>query len=896
MITGVLARIREAAIRLSGGLFGGRGDHDFEQELTTHLAQMEEEFIRRGHAPEEAARLARVRAGKSTHVLEMMREQRAFPALSTYWLDIKLGLRMLVKYPGLALAGGAGIAVAVALAAGGYSVVYGTYLATSLPLDEGDRLVSIEIWDAAAVQPEQRILYDNHVWRDALKSVQELSAFRILTPNLIAPGVRPESVRVAAMSASGFQVARVRPLMGRYFEAEDERESMRSVLVIGETVWRNRFASDPAILGRIVQLGAVPHTIIGVMPRGFAFPINDQLWVPLRLESSAPEPLTGPGLMVFGRLSPGATLDTAQAELTALGQRTAQLFPKSYATLRPEVMPYPRPLVGIRNDDVSGLLVLQGAVFGLLVLVCLNVAILVYTRTAMRQAEIGLRTALGANRGRIVAQLFLEALVLSVVAALAGVVMAALALRQIDSVIQPLATSLPFWMSFQLSPGAVLYSVALSVFAAAIVGIVPALKATRQRVQSGFRVAGTEGMRLGRTWTILIVAQVGFAVALLPPAVSRTWEDARAGFAPVGFAAEEFLSAQLGMESVAGPEETGRFAISQTELMRTLASDPSVSGVTFAMTDPGNESYGRIEVEGGTTLASQMANSEPGSVRFNRVDVNFFRTFEVPILGGRGFGPADPEGGAIVVNQPFAQRVLGSNALGRRIRYVDGGPEALHAEPGRWYEIVGIVPDFPTGASQGMRDTQIKVYHAAAAGQLHPAVVEIRVRGGSPAAFTQRLREIAAATDANLQLRDIRSLEEVLRSEQWISRLTAGVFLAVTLSVLLLSSAGVYSLMAFTVSQRRKEVGIRMALGADWKRIVASIFSRVFLQLGAGAVLGLALGVALDKGSGGNLLRGNATIVLPAVAFAIMSVGFLAALGPTRRSLRIHPTEALREQ
>jgi putative ABC transport system permease protein len=818
-------------------------------------------------------------------------------ALDSWWLDVKLGIRMLIKYPGLALVGGAGIAVAVAIAVGGFSIIYGSFLVSSLPLDEGDRIVSIEIWDAAAGKPEVRSLYEYGVWRDGLKSVQEISAFRTLSPNLIAPGAQPESVYVAAMSASGFRLARVRPLMGRYLEEEDEREGAPSVVVISENVWRNRLAGDPAILGRTIQLGATSYSIIGVMPGGFAFPVNHHFWVPLRAGLTAPEPLTGPALFVFGRLAPGATLESAQAELTAIARRTALAFPKIYAQLRPQVLPYAHPLVDIHTaQDVTGILVMQGLFVSLLVLVCLNVAILVYTRTATRQAEIGLRTALGASRGRIVSQLFIEAFVLSAVAASAGVAIAALGIRQLAAATRQI--ELPFWMAFRLLPEAVLYAVGLSVFAAAIVGIVPALQATRRNVQTGLRVLGAGGMQLGKIWTILIIAQVSFAVAFLPPAVSSAWEDTQDGIAGLGFAAEEFLSAQLGMDSGPGTgatadggmqEFTRRFAVGQTELMRRLEAEASVSSVTFAMANPGNEPSAQIEAEGVALVHA---------VRFNRVDVNFFRVFEVPLLGGRGLGPADiplAGGGAVVVNQPFAQQIFGGNALGRRIRYVDRSRDA--AGPGPWHEIVGIVSDFPTGVTQGMRDpNRAKVYHAAAAGQLEPAAIAIQTRGRAPSAFTQRLQEIAVAVDPNLHLRDIRTLDEVLRSEQWISRMQAAVFVAVTLSVLMLSSAGIYALMSFTVSQRRKEIGIRMALGADSRRIVASIFSRALLQLAAGAGLGATLGVALERASGGNLMRGNAAVGLSAVGLVIMTVGFLAALGPARRSLRIEPTEALREQ
>lgn len=841
--------------------------------------------------------------------IAMTSVRQAFGVRDSWWLDVKLGIRMLTKYPGLTLSGGVGIAVAVAIATGGFSVVYGNFRASSLPLEDGDRIVSVELWDSAAQKPERRSLYDYHVWREGLKSVLEISAFRTLTPNLIAPGVRPETVRVAAMTASGFGVARVRPLLGRYLAEDDERAGKPFVVVIGENVWRNRFGSDPAILGRTVQLGSTPHSIVGVMPKGFAFPINHYFWVPLRAGLAPPEPLTGPDLSVFARLAPGATLARAQAELSVIGKRTTLAFPRIYAPIRPQVAPYPRSILGMHGkDDVTGLLVMQGLLVALLVLVCLNVAVLVYTRTAMRKAEIGLRTALGAGRSRIVTQLFIEALVLSVLAAIAGVAIAAFALRQVSVATQHIASDLPFWVTFRLSPEAVLYAGALSVMAAVIVSIVPALQATGRQVHTGLRIvgAGGSGMRLGKTWTVLIVAQVGFAVALLPPAVNSVWGSTRAGLAGPGFAAEEFLSAQLGIDSVAnsGPAASGapgfnRYSSMQTELMRRLEAEPRVSRVTFALAHPGDEPGARIE--------AQDASAGIHEVRFNRVAVNFFRTFDVPILAGRGFESGDiasvspgepPQGGAVVVNDSLAQRIFGGNALGRRIRFVDGsgGTAQANAEPGRWYEIVGIVSNFPTGVSPGMRDSELKVYHAITTGQVQPAAIALRMRSGAPASFSQRLQTIAAAVDPELHLSDIRSLDETLRREQWITRLEAAVFLAVTVSVLLLSSAGIYALMSFTVSQRRREIGIRMALGSSRERILVAVFSRALIQLGAGAALGAVLGIPFEKASGGGLMQGNTLPVVLLVALVIMAVGIMAALGPARRSLRIEPTEALREQ
>lgn len=800
----------------------------------------------------------------------------------SWWLDVKLGVRMLVKYPGLALVGGIGIAVAVAIAAGGFSVVYGNFRPSSLPLEESDRIVAIEVWDAAASNTERRLLHDYLGWREELKSIQELGAFRTVTPNLIAPGAQPGSVRVASMSSSGFRVARVRPLMGRILAEDDDREGARAVVVIGETVWRNRFGADPAILGRTVQLGATSHAIVGVMPESFGFPVNHQAWTPLRAGSAPSEPLTGPDLTVFGRLAPGATLASAQAELAGIGRRAALSFPRTHAKLLPRVLPYPYPFLGLHEtNDVAELHTMQGIVGLLLVLVCLNVAILVYTRTATRQSEITIRTALGASRGRIVGQLFIEAFVMSTVAAVAGIAIAAFSLRLLAGATLHIAAELPFWVSFRLVPAAVVYAGALSVLAAAIVGIVPALKATRRDAQEGLRIIGSggSGARLGKTWTLLIVAQVAFAVALLPTAISNGWGSLKQGIAGLGFAAEEYLSAQLGMDLPDTPEVARRYADRQIELMRRLEAEPRVASVTFAMANPGEERAETIESQAGIGYA----------VRYNRVDAGFFRGFEVPILAGRAFQSADlGDGGAVVVNRSLAQRVFNGDALGRRIRYAGG-----KADPGRWHEIVGIVPDFPTGASPEMGGTPLRVYHAVAAGQVRPATLAIRVRGGVASTFGARLREIAAAVDPDIQLRTIVSLDEAMRREQWIRRLEASVLAAVTVAVLMLSSAGIYALMSITVSQRRKEIGIRMALGADPKRIVASIFSRALGQLAVGAALGMGGAVALQRAT--DLTDGSATVVLFGVALFVMAVGFLAALGPARRSLRIEPTEALRD-
>jgi len=908
--------LRRFLLRLLSFFRAERADTDLAREIQAHLQLLEDKFVAQGMSAEEAHFAARRAFGGVEQVKERQREIRTFRWLDESRLDFKLGARMLIKHPGLTLVGGLGIAVAVAIAAGAFSIIY-TLLDPALPLHEGDRIVAIQNWDAAANRPERRIVHDVIAWRAEVRSIHDIGAFRQVHRNLFAPGAQAETVRVAEMSAAGFRVARVPPLIGRHLVDDDEREGATPVLVIGYDVWRNRFAAKPDIVGRTVLLGETTYSIVGVIPEGFAFPVSNAYWVPLG-GASRHERRAGPDVAAFGRLASGATLESAQAELTALGQRTAAAFPRTHEHMRPRVMPYTYPFFGI--DEPQTVWIAHFAQFLitlLLVIVSVNVAILVYARTVTRHGEIAIRSALGAGRRRIVAQLFIEALVLTAAATAAGLAITSVGLSQIEAAMSRSFPQLPFWWNFRLSSGVIAYVVGLTLLAAAIVGVLPALKATGRRVQTSLRTlsAGSGSrMQLGGTWTVLIVAQVAFAVALLPPAVFHAWESIRLGTADPGFAAEEFLNALVTLERPAAPSGApdtalrSRYGAAHAELMRRLRVDPAVSDATFSAHVPGQEPTVWIEAEGVPMPSESEAEASGFAVwagkfghetRFNRVDVEFFRVFGVPTLAGRPFNAADatPAASAVIVNRSFAQRVFaGGDALGRRVRYVgkSGDARSEQLELGRWYEIVGIVPDFPAKAtSSGV--VGARLYHAAAPGQVDGVNLAVRVRGTTPAAFAGRLREVSAAVDPNLQLRNVLTIDELLRQEQSMLRLLAAGLAILTMSVVLLSGAGIYALMSFTVTQRRKEIGIRAALGADPRRILGSIFARALGQLAIGAVVGAAAAVLLESLSRGDLMAGNGEVVLPVVALFMTAVGLVAAIGPARRGLRIQPIEALRE-
>ena len=848
------------------------------------------------------------------------------------WIDLKLALRMLIRYPGLTIVSVVGMAVGIAIAAGAFTIVY-SLMNPVVTLDEGDRVVSIVNWDAATSNREQRSLHDFANWR-GLKSVQQIGAVRTVGRNLIAPGAQPEMVNVAEMSASGFEVARVPAKIGRPLLPEDERAGAPDVVVIGDEVWRRRFSADPDILGKSLQLGATTYAIVGVMPEGFAFPVNHTMWIPWRIDPAAYAPRTGPSVYVFGRLAEGATLESAQAELTAVNRQTAATSPATHEHLRARVLPYTYAYNDM--DDTGNALALhaiQTAIVLVLVMICVNVAILVYARTATRQGEIAVRSALGASRRRIVAQLFLEALVLAGVAAFVGIGLLAVGIDQLDAAILQLAGRMPFWMDFHLSTEGALYVVALTVLAAAIVGIVPALKATGRQVQSrlqGLSAGSGSRMQMGRLWTALIIAQVAVTVALLPATMFHAWNSLRFRTGDHGFASHEFLTTQLALdrpstELVSDWAERDfrlRYAARQAELERRLESEPAVNAVTFSLANPGEELAVVAEIEGmGAPIDPVDYNIVDGTksghlVRFNRVATDFFDAFDVALVMGRGLRAADAEpastlgsssapatapvssGHGIVVNRTFAEGMFGgANPLGRRVRYVGRSREAPAAAVAlnRWYEIVGVVENFPALRTLDSNPVS-RIYHAAAPGDVYPGMLAVRIRGAAPSTFAGRLREVSAAVDPQLQLREVSTAEDAMKREQGLMRIIGATLVVVMLSVVVLSGAGIYSLMAFTVARRRREIGIRTALGADPARLLTGIFSRAARQLAIGAALGMAGAVGLEQLLEGEMFQGHGAVILPIVAVLMTTVGLLAALGPARRGLRIQPIEALREE
>jgi len=895
-----MTTIRRFVLRLLSFFRPGAAEAELSREIHSHLQLLEDECVSKG-MPRDEARLAARRAfGGLEQVKEHQRDARGFRWLDNSRMDFKLGARMLAKYPALSLIGGAGLAVGVAIGAGFFAFMY-SFLYATLPVEDGERIVALENWDVDANYEMRRSMHDLVMWRREMKTVGEIGAFRTIARTVTSAGRSAEAVQVAQITADGFNITRVAPVIGRAMVTVDESAGAPPIVVIGYDVWQSRFGGDASVLGRELRLGNVVHTIVGVMPEGYGFPVNHSYWIPLNTDATF-GPREGPDIFIFGRLRDGASMAQAQAELSALGAQAASAFPLSHARLQPRVMPYAHPILDIHGITTRDFAAMQSMISMLAVIVAVNVGVLVYARTATRQREIAVRTALGASRRRIVGQLFIEALVLSAIASAAGIALARFGIAQGFAIYAAEGSDpVPYFLNPDMPLPAYVYVAMLTVFTAVVAGVLPALHATGRRAQDTLKQAsGTDGLRLGRVWTAMIIAQVAIAVTGLPATMMISWSGMQRGLTRANYSEESFLAATVtadpdapaGMPaSVYERESVVRFEKTKTDLVARLEAEPAVDDVTVATTVPGAEPRARIAIDGAVNVQAGALD-----VSFNRVAPDFFDAFGARVIAGRALRDGDSTGAtqAIVVNRAFVNQLLGgANAVGRRVHYVEAGRrEAARGGTTTQYEIVGVVTDMGTNTiAPDLIDPVI--YHSLRSSTRATAL--IRMRGNDPLQFASRLRDLTSALDPTLRLRIV-TFSEMKRQQMIGLRLMVLGSSLVIVTALLLSAAGIYAMMSFTVSQRRKEIGIRAAMGADAGQLLRSIFTRAALQLAAGIVVGTVLALMIDRASEGEMLGSFGRGLLPVTAVVITIVGLFATIGPARRGLRIQPTEALRAE
>jgi putative ABC transport system permease protein len=878
-----------------------------DEEIRFHIEMETQRIVREQKLdPDEARRRALATFGGVQQHREALREGRGTAWLSGMSLDLKLGVRILLKYPALTIVGGLAMAFGIWFGAVTFHMA-GLVTNPKLPLPDGERVIKIQNWDTKALNVEKRVLYDYQFWRTA-RSLTDVGAYRDARVNVVgANGPAPPTV-AAEITASAFRIAPVQARLGRVLEESDERSGAPPVVLLGHDVWTTRFDSDPRIVGRNVQLGDRFATVVGVMPEGYAFPVAHELWLPLRTDVAGVEPRQGADITVFGRLASGMTLENAQTELTTLGRRLAVEHPATHAQLQPQVIHYAK--FGVESVDSSVMMSLTYVfLVAFVAVVCSTVALLFFARNAARQTEILVRSALGASRRRIVAQLFAEALVLAGVAAATGLLAAQGTLtRWGEPYLELNYGRLPFWYDFDLSLGTIVAALSLAVISAVVAGVLPARKITRG-LGTQLR-AGTAGggVNFGGIWTGVIVAQIALTVALPSVVMLVRGEVNRIASYDAGFPMQEFLAVTLGFDGpmpetpAAGTKVSSgaRFSNSLESLRQRVEAEPGVTGVTFVDRLPGESHvFWRLH-------EMDLPGTKARWVTTATIHPSYFDVLQAPMLSGRAFNSADlsPDTRVVIVDQGFVDRVApGRNLVGHRVRLsTEEGADSNVAEL-PWYEIVGVVKEL--GIRKAATPKRVAgLYLPFVPGSQGNVKMIVHART-NPLAVAPRVRELAMGVDAALQLDQVMRLDQVLIAELWLFRVWMRLIIGLTAVALLLSLSGIYAVLAYTVARRTREIGVRVALGAGPRRVITSIFRRPLIQVGLGVIGGsviivlAAMAVQNTAHFSGTEVGGITLGDIPLlVAYAILMLGVcaLACVVPTLRALRVQPTEAMRAE
>lgn len=888
-----MAHLRRALRRVFSSLRPNIAEDNLSREMNAHLQLLEDEFVAKGMAREEARYAARRAFGGVEQAKEHQRDARSFRWLAGWPMDMKLGARMLVRSPGLTVI--AIIALAVAFGAGAtYLEFVNGMVRPTLEFAGGDRLVGISSRDIERNRHEARIAADFRAWREQLRRVESLGASYGVTGDLETEDRRDGPFDGVHISASGFRVVPATPLLGRPLVDADEAPTAAPVAVIGESLWHSRFGSDPQVIGRTATIEGEVHTIVGVMPKTFGFPRNQNLWVPLRENSAIVARGEGPPISIFGRLAAGASLESAQNELEVVNARAEAEAPASAQRLRPEVEPYVTSLISALDFEgqILALYALNLLFVALLAICAANVATLVFGRTVTREAEITVRTALGATRGRIISQLIAEAVVLTSIAAVVGLAATSAGLRWVRIAWeQGQSAAMPFWWTESLDVETLVYMALLVLFAALIVGGIPGLKATGPEMQARLKHAGAGStMKFGALWTGIIVTQVAVTVVFLLSVVAMGWSilTITETFDRVAFNRFDYLAASLEPTTDAEGDQAAATFRRRQELLRRIAESPAVANVTYTTRLPGadqEDTY--FEFDG-----------RRAPVRVAHVGPDFFATFARPLVAGRAFTQSEFETGAnvTVVDESFVRFVLGGrSAIGQQLRTVD---PSGNKEPGPLVEIIGVSADMSTAERKSIKDAHAYRPIGAVPTGLTFVIAHAQTgyRDQGLSQVTAVMRELAASSPAGTRVSGLWTLDANGGGGDVIEYVFAALGIVGAVA-LLLSTAGIYALISFTLARRTREIGIRTALGASPRRIVTGILSRALWQVGLGVALGLLPGVlivgsvAAEAGRNG-LADGLA--VGSAVAAFVLVIAALSCSVPLRRALRVQPTDALR--
>ena len=878
--------LRKASRRLQTLSDRDRFERDLEDEMKFHLEMETAKHIEQGMSPEEARALARRELGPVDRFKDEVRDVRGVTWMDDLRRDVRFGLRSLRRSPAFTLVAVLCLALGIGANAALFSVL-NSVLLRPLPYPEPERLV--RVYETMENGGTSGLAVPNYRdWAAQSTAFEALTAWVRKSRNLLQSG-EAQRIRTTEATPNLFQMLRARPLHGRVFSPGQDEPGRSPVIVLSEALWRQRFGGDPSLVGRAIRLDGAPYTVIGIMPASFAFPplsLQDtDAWLLYEPEPVLAESRAAHFLYAAGRLKPGVSLEQASAQLKQIAARIEQAFPDQQTGRSALVKPLRESIVGgIRPV----LLILFGAVFLVLLIACANVANLLLARAAVRQREVAVRLALGAGRSRLVRQFLVESLVLALGGALLGLLLAFWGLAALTPLVK---TALPLSGGMPLDGRVFLFLLAVAAFSGIAFGLVPALQASRGDVRESLvegagRTTAGSGQRRFRS--ALVVAEIALSLLLLIGAGLLLRGFLNVSEINPGFVSQGVLTAHMALPG-ADARSVSRFYRPMLERVRALPGVRSAAVISMLPVQSSGTN-GNYYVEGRPPVPlPQMPFAE-----LRMASPGFFSSLGIPILRGRDFEERDQESGTgprkVIVNDVLARREFpGQNPLGQRI--VFGGGDGL--------EIVGVVGDVrQAGLDREPLAEIYKPYTDVEYASLLSDMALVVKTSGDPGAMAGDVRQAVRAVDPGVPLYAVQTMDQVITDSLASSRLILWLLALFAGIALVLSAAGLYGVISYLVAQRTREIGMRMALGAQTRDVLRLILGQGAGLTAAGIVLGL-LGALAATRVLENLLYGVSArdpLTFASIAALLALVALAATWLPARRASRVDPIVAIRNE
>ena len=871
-----------------------RRNADLERELRSDLESEEEEQCENGLPPEEARHAARRAFGNATLIREQTHEAWGWAPFEHLWQDVRYGLRQLIRNPGFTVVSVMTLALGVAVNTSIFSGV-SAFLLRKPPVNDPDTLCAIssrnllKSYDLAGVAAP-----DFESWRKQNDVFENMAAVETGRSFTLTGKAEPELVHGDRVTPDYFAVIGVMPSLGRSFLETEAQAGNKHVVILSTTLWRGRFHSDPAAVGTDLEINREPYRIVGVMPAltGITAISPPQLWTPLVF---GPEDLS-PGAranhfidLVLGRLKPGVSLKQAQSEMDSIAKRLAQNYPTTNKDWGVTVLTLQEHR--IRSENVRNAMFLLITAVGLVLLIaCINIAGLLLTRGACRAHELAVRSAVGASRGRLLRQLLTESLLIGMTGGGAGLLLSFWGVQLLSAGFNFNEAGRQLGAGLRIDQPTMLYTLMISLLTTIVFGLLPAIRSSKAPPrgalsQNGRAGAGIDASRLRR---MLVVGEVALALILLAAAGVDMRDVLRELSEPNGFNPQNLLIASLDVSSRRYEQLDARIALFQqvTEKLRSL---PEVEAADVDSCVPMGWFYSTsFDVVG----QAQQPSSVHPSADFFVVGPEYFRTMQIPFMRGRGFsGPVHTHEPVVaVVNQEFARRFFSKEeVIGRQIEVEDGNHKRA--------EIIGIVGN--VNGSVGQIHPHPQIYECYLQIPVNAfSTMTLVVRSRAPLAVLAPVVRRAVWSVDNGQPATIQTMQDLFKDNMGGDKLMVGLMGIFGSLALVLAGVGIYGVIAYSIAQRTREIGIRVALGAKKKDVLRMVLREGSVLTGVGCSIGLLPALLLPKLFSG-LLSGFApqgSRVVIAAALIVGLVSWLATYIPARRAMNLDPVQALRSE